>query len=125
MGTGSGLSSLQANRPQSLVFPFFSLSFFLCFAGFFGTIYAGSAIAARGARTTTDARGKKGGETMTEAAREAAKEARRQYKRQWARKNREKVKAAQERYWAKRAAAQAEQEQEPEEMEGAQCRMEI
>lgn len=47
---------------------------------------------------------------MNEAAREAAKEARRAYKRQWARDNPEKVKAAQQRYWAKRAgqAAQAE-----------------
>lgn len=37
---------------------------------------------------------------------EAAKEARRQYKREWNRKNRDKVRAAQERYWNKRAAAQ-------------------
>jgi len=39
---------------------------------------------------------------------EAAAEARRAYRREWARKNPDKVKAQQERYWAKRAA-QAEQ----------------
>jgi hypothetical protein len=61
---------------------------------------------------------------MTEAAREAAKEARRQYKRQWAKNNPEKVRAQQERYWAKRAAAQAEQaNQEQTETEEGQCRM--
>lgn len=38
---------------------------------------------------------------------EKAKEARRQYKREWNRKNREKVKAAQERYWTRKAAATA------------------
>ena len=54
---------------------------------------------------------------------DAAKEDRRQYKRQWAKNNPEKVKAQQDRYWAKRAAQQAEQEQEPEEKEGAQCEM--
>lgn len=32
-----------------------------------------------------------------------AKEARRKYKREWARKNKDKVKAAQERYWEKQA----------------------
>ena len=37
---------------------------------------------------------------------EAAKEARRAYKREWARKNPDKVKAQQERYWAKKAAQQ-------------------
>lgn len=35
---------------------------------------------------------------------EQAKEARRAYKREWAKKNRDKVKAAQERYWTKKAA---------------------
>lgn len=35
---------------------------------------------------------------------EAALEARRAYKREWAKKNRDKVKAQQERYWAKKAA---------------------
>ena len=34
----------------------------------------------------------------------AAAEARRAYKREWARKNPDKVKAAQERYWKKKAA---------------------
>lgn len=36
---------------------------------------------------------------------EQAKAARREYKREWARKNPDKVKAAQERYWNKRAEA--------------------
>ena len=35
---------------------------------------------------------------------EQAKEMRRAYKREWNRKNADKVKAAQERYWAKKAA---------------------
>lgn len=35
---------------------------------------------------------------------EKAKELRRAYKREWNRKNRDKVKAAQERYWTKKAA---------------------
>lgn len=42
-----------------------------------------------------------------------ALEARRAYKRAWAKKNPDKVKAAQERYWAKVAAAQKESEQQP------------
>lgn len=37
---------------------------------------------------------------------EQAKEMRKVYKREWNRKNRDKVKAAQERYWIRRAAAQ-------------------
>lgn len=41
---------------------------------------------------------------------EQAKAARRAYKREWAKRNPEKVKAQQERYWEKKAAAQ---EQEP------------
>ena len=36
---------------------------------------------------------------------EAAKEARRAYKRAWTRKNPDKVKAAQARYWARKAEA--------------------
>lgn len=36
---------------------------------------------------------------------ERAKEARRAYKREWNRRNRDKVKAAQERYWSRRAEA--------------------
>ena len=43
---------------------------------------------------------------------EAAKEARRAYKRRWNRENPEKVKAQQERYWAKKAAMQEETEHE-------------
>ena len=48
---------------------------------------------------------------------EAAIDARRAYKRKWARENPDKVKAAQERYWTRKAqqAAQAEQaQQEPQ-----------
>ena len=44
-------------------------------------------------------------ETMTEAA----KEARRAYKREWNRKNKDRVKAAQDRYWEKRARITQEQ----------------
>ena len=44
-------------------------------------------------------------ETMTEAA----KEARRAYKREWNRKNKDRVKAAQVRYWEKRARITQEQ----------------
>lgn len=42
---------------------------------------------------------------------EKAKEARRAYKREWNRRNRAKVKAAQERYWNKKAAAAEAAEQ--------------
>lgn len=38
---------------------------------------------------------------------ERAKELRRAYKREWNRKNRDKVKAAQVRYWERKAAAAA------------------
>lgn len=38
---------------------------------------------------------------------EQAAEARRAYKREWARKNPDKVKAQQERYWERKAAQQA------------------
>lgn len=41
---------------------------------------------------------------------EAAKEARRAYKRKWNRKNRDKVAAAQARYWERKAAAAADQD---------------
>lgn len=44
---------------------------------------------------------------------EQAKAARRAYKRQWAKKNPDKVKAAQERYWTKKAAEQAQAEKMP------------
>lgn len=43
---------------------------------------------------------------------EQAKEARRAYKREWNRKNRDRVKAAQARYWERKA--QAAQDQQPE-----------
>lgn len=49
---------------------------------------------------------------------EQAKEAYRAYKRAWNRKNREKVKAAQERYWNKKAAqAKAAADQQTDETE--------
>ncbi len=41
---------------------------------------------------------------------EAAREARRAYKRQWAKENPDKIKAQQERFWAKRAAAAQQEE---------------
>ena len=44
---------------------------------------------------------------------EKAREARRAYKREWNRRNAEKVKAAQARYWERKAAA-AEAAQEPQ-----------
>lgn len=44
------------------------------------------------------------GQRMTEAA----KEARRQYKREWNRKNKDKVRESQRRYWERKAAAQQE-----------------
>ena len=40
---------------------------------------------------------------------EAAKEARRAYKRKWAKENPDKVRAAQERYWKKKAAETAQE----------------
>lgn len=43
---------------------------------------------------------------------EKALEARRAYKRKWARENRDKVRAAQERYWKKKAAEQEVTEDE-------------
>lgn len=45
---------------------------------------------------------------------EEAKAARREYKRQWNRRNADKVKAAQARYW-ERKAAEAAQDQKQEE----------
>lgn len=38
---------------------------------------------------------------------EHAREARRAYKREWAKKNPDKIRAQQERYWSKKAAEQA------------------
>lgn len=42
----------------------------------------------------------------------AALEARRAYKRKWAKENPDKVKAAQERYWTKKAAEMQQAEKE-------------
>lgn len=42
---------------------------------------------------------------------EQAKEARRAYKREWNRRNRDKVRAAQARYWNRKAEAAAAQSQ--------------
>ena len=44
---------------------------------------------------------------------EKAAEARRAYKREWARRNPDKVKAQQERYWARKAEALAQTEGRP------------
>lgn len=41
----------------------------------------------------------------------AAAEARRAYRREWAKKNPDKIKAAQERYWKKKAAQIQEQQE--------------
>lgn len=51
---------------------------------------------------------------------EAAREARRAYKRAWNRKNRDKVKAAQARYWEKKAqeAAAIRPGEDPEPAQG-------
>lgn len=47
---------------------------------------------------------------------EAAKEARRIYKREWARRNRDKVREHQARYWERKAqAAQEREAHEPQE----------
>lgn len=43
---------------------------------------------------------------------EQAKAARRAYRAEWARKNRDKVKQQQERYWEKRAAQMAQETQQ-------------
>lgn len=43
---------------------------------------------------------------------EQAKQARREYKREWNRKNRDRVKAAQARYWERRAARSAQDQQQ-------------
>lgn len=45
---------------------------------------------------------------------EKAKEARRNYKREWNRANKDKVKASQDRYWERRAAAAAAADQTPD-----------
>ena len=45
---------------------------------------------------------------------EKAAQARREYQREWARRNPEKIKAAQNRYWEKRAEQQNEPQPKPE-----------
>lgn len=65
-----------------------------------------------GAQLAIDAQGREhiifaGGEEMTEEARKA----RRAYKREWNKKNRDKVKAAQDRYWEKKAREARDQGQ--------------
>lgn len=46
---------------------------------------------------------------------EQAKEMRRAYKREWNRRNPDKVKAAQERYWIRKAKAAQDQQQKSDE----------
>ena len=46
---------------------------------------------------------------------EAAREARRAYKREWNRKNRDKCRAAEQRYWERKAAAAAQDQQQEQE----------
>ena len=46
---------------------------------------------------------------------EAQREARREYAREWRKRNPEKVQAAQERYWAKKAAEIAAKREKPPE----------
>lgn len=48
---------------------------------------------------------------------EKAKEARRAYKREWNRRNPDKVKAAQERYWSRKAEAAAKQDEPKQQQE--------
>ena len=47
---------------------------------------------------------------MSAVEQEKARQARNQYAREWRARNRDKVKANNERYWAKKAAAAEEQE---------------
>ena len=54
--------------------------------------------------TRTGAKKKKTAATVDSMS-EQAREARRAYKREWNRKNKDKVKAANERYWNRKAAA--------------------
>lgn len=51
---------------------------------------------------------------------EQAAEARRAYKRKWQRENRDKVKAQQERYWTRKAAAKAAETASEEAQEARQ-----
>ncbi len=48
---------------------------------------------------------------------EAAKEARRAYKRAWNQRNKDKVKAAQARYWERKAAKAAQDQQQTQRQE--------
>lgn len=50
---------------------------------------------------------------MNDAMAQAAIEARRRYHKQWRRKNPEKVKAANDRYWARRAEREAQAVNDP------------
>ena len=52
----------------------------------------------------------KGGETtgINDSLSEAAKRARREYKREWNRRNRDKVKEAQKKYWERKARQESE-----------------
>ena len=53
-------------------------------------------------------------ERNTNMLSDKAKEARREYKREWTRKNRDKVKAANDRYWERIAAERAADHQQQE-----------
>ena len=97
------------------------MCFYLSLSAIYGIIYARGYIRRKGnkkrrkhkRRNKRDTQ-KAGGMMLSEHA----KAARRAYKAEWARKNPDKVRAQQERYWAKRAAKAAEQtNQEPP----AQC----
>lgn len=58
-------------------------------------------------------------ERSSENMDDKAREMRREYKRAWNRANKDKVKAAQERYWIKRAAAAAQEQEADEPTQGA------
>lgn len=51
---------------------------------------------------------------------EQAKEARRLYKKEWARRNPDKIRAQQERYWQKKAAQYVQKAQEARKADEAQ-----
>lgn len=50
---------------------------------------------------------------MTEQEKAAARKAQNEYHREWRAKNRDKVRAINERYWAKKAAEAAQKEEKP------------
>lgn len=58
-------------------------------------------------------------ERSSEKMDDKAREMRREYKRAWNRANKDKVKAAQDRYWSKRAAAAAQEQETDEPTQGA------